>query len=320
MSILAYTNGMSRSDWLQARMAGIGGSDVAGVLGMSQWTTPLSVYRDKTGQGDAVEENEAMYWGTVLEEIVASEFAKRTGLKIRRRNAIFQDDEHPCLLANIDRDIVGQSAILECKTTGAFNTSDWGEDGTDEVPFPYILQCQHYLRVTGCDLAHLAVLIGGRDFRMYAILRNEDLIASMVAKCVAFWTDNVIAQIPPPPINSADIEAMYRDGGHEGRVIANDETIALAIELAGIKETEKEIQGRKEEVESRIKLAIGDAQELIRAHDNKTLVSWKSTTSKLFDTKAFKEAHTDLYMEYAKESSSRRLLLKTAAFGKDSEE
>ena len=65
-------------------------------------------------------QSESAYFGNVLEEVVAQEFAKRTRLKVQRRNAILQHPEYPWMLANVDRLIVGERIGLECKTASEY--------------------------------------------------------------------------------------------------------------------------------------------------------------------------------------------------------
>ena len=136
----------TREEWLKVRKLGLGGSDMAAVLGLSPWRSPIDVWLDKTSDTVEEKESEPMYWGNVLEEVVAQEFAKRSGYKVRNNNFTLQSEEYPYLLANIDREIVGLDAGLECKTANAFKANEW--DG-DNVPDAYYIQCQHYMAVTG---------------------------------------------------------------------------------------------------------------------------------------------------------------------------
>ena len=121
MKTLVSTLGLSRSDWLKWRRKGIGGSDAGAILGMNSWSTPYRIWAEKLGMLPEQEDNEAMRQGRDLEEYVAQRFAEKTGKKIRRRNAMFMHDDYPWMLANIDRDIVGENAGLECKTSSSLN-------------------------------------------------------------------------------------------------------------------------------------------------------------------------------------------------------
>ena len=95
-NVFAKTKDMPKAEWLRLRRNGIGGSDAAAIMGLSPWRTAMDVWLEKTGEFTRDdEENEQMYWGTVLEAVVAEEFTRRTGLKTRRRNAILQSRKYP---------------------------------------------------------------------------------------------------------------------------------------------------------------------------------------------------------------------------------
>ena len=66
---------------VEERRKYIGGSDIAVVMGMSRWKTPLKLWLEKTGQAepDDLSQVEAVQLGTELEEFVAQKFAKESG-------------------------------------------------------------------------------------------------------------------------------------------------------------------------------------------------------------------------------------------------
>lgn len=186
---------IDREQWLRERKKGIGGSDVAAILGLSKWKSAYDIWVDKTT--DVLQEeysNESIYWGNVLEEIVAQEFSKQTGFKVRRNNKILQHPEYYWMRASIDRKIVGENALLECKTTSEYNKNEWKDD---EIPLNYILQCMHYLAVTGFEKCYIACLVGGRHFIYKEILRNEEVIKVLIEKERIFWQEHVEKNIPP---------------------------------------------------------------------------------------------------------------------------
>ena len=118
------TKNMSREDWLSLRRTGIGGSDAGAICGLNPYSSPLDVYFNKTGEAPETEDNEAMRQGRDLEEYVARRFTEETGLKVRRSNQMYRSIEHPFMIADIDRLIIGEDAGLECKTA-----NDWLQPG-----------------------------------------------------------------------------------------------------------------------------------------------------------------------------------------------
>ena len=173
MRRLIATANLNKVDWLRYRKKGITGTDAGAITSMNPFVSATQVYFDKIS--DEIEEfdNEVMRQGRDLEEYVAQRFCEETGFKVRRANAIYQNVEHPIMLADFDRLIVGQRAGLECKTVSAYSADKW-KDGA--VPLHYLMQVQHYLAVSGFDCWYVAALIMGKEFIIRKIERDEELI------------------------------------------------------------------------------------------------------------------------------------------------
>jgi putative phage-type endonuclease len=190
------------STWRALRRNGIGGSDAAKVAGLHPSGQPLQTYLEKRGElPDADLDSEAAYFGLALEDFIAQEYAQRSGRKVRRVNRMLKSKQHPYMLANIDRDIVGERRGLECKNIGAHMLNNerwgtWGEDGSDQVPEHYYLQCAHYMAVLNYDVFDLAVLIGGQQFRIYTIERDDELIRHLIEIEGEFWQRVLTGQRP----------------------------------------------------------------------------------------------------------------------------
>ena len=160
------TLGMSREDWLTQRRKSIGGSDASGIVGLSKWASPYSVWAEKTSRVPEKEDTEAMRQGRDLEEYVAQRWCEETGKKVHRCNAMLHNPQYPFAHADVDRMVTGENAGLECKTT---YTLDLRQFKGVEFPTQYYAQCVHYLAVTGCDRWYLAVLVFGRGFYTYVL-------------------------------------------------------------------------------------------------------------------------------------------------------
>lgn len=267
MNVITSSN---RENWLTARRTGIGGSDVASVLGLNPWRTPYDLWMDKTGQVPHGEENAAMHFGTILEQVVADEFVLRTGKKVRRDNQMHRTGKDNFQIANLDRVVVGEDAILECKTANAFRADDWGESQEDEIianqvvtehkiPLYYETQIQWYMGVCQKSKAYLAVLIGGQDFRIYCIAFNQTIYASLVEKCQAFWFENVVANVAPKPINIEDVKKLYAKDNGEMLEASNE----IATAIGEYKTKASQVKSLKKELDSLqniICTALGEAQ------------------------------------------------------------
>ena len=195
---LVSTKNLSREEWLSVRGQGIGSSDAAVAVGISPYKSPLELWLEKTERQDAADltENDAVFWGTTLEHTIATVYAERTGVKVRRLNAVLQHPEHTFMLANLDRVVqhpTDGNGILEVKTAGVNSAKFW-EEG---VPDSYQCQVLHQLAVTGKEWCDVAVLIGGQDFRVYRVVRDEAKIADLIQREAQFW-QYVLDDIPPP--------------------------------------------------------------------------------------------------------------------------
>lgn len=274
-------------EFLARRKSGLGGSDIAAIIGISPWRTPRDIYLDKKGLTEPEPETDAMYWGSTLEDIVAREYAKRTGRKIQRCNQQFQHPEHPFLVGNVDRVIWGEDGkrpvvggklitdrILECKTASQYAAGDWGEPGTDEIPEYYKAQVMWYMGITGARVCDVAVLIGNRDFRMYTVERDEDVIRYLFQEGITFWREYIEKDVMPPARTLEDVESVCR-GEAKARKFADDLTIEAVQRYAELDKQAKEIKAEQDKLKVQICDAIGDAVELC-APDATKLCSWSA--------------------------------------------
>jgi len=297
----------TEAEWLTARRTGIGGSDAAAVLGLSRYRTPLQVYYEKIGEAPAQIENTAMKMGKLLEPVVLQLYADESGREVRRIPGLIQSTDYPFMVASLDG-YTQDSRVVEAKTSG--HGADWGDDGTDEIPTEYILQVQHYMAMTGFEVADVAVLISGRDFRMYEVPADPELHDMMRQRFAEFWA-RVERQEPPEPTCQADILRYCK--AQEGHVIATSEALEALSMLRKVREDIQALESRKDELQSAIMacLAMGGGDTLTDCQ-GKALVTWKTTKPRTtFDTKTFQAEHPDLYAKYLREGEpGRRFLVK----------
>ena len=199
MKRLISTLNLSKEDWLRYRKCGITGTDAGAILGLNPYRSAFQVYYDKISDTIGDIDNEAMRQGRDLEDYVAQRFTEATGLKVRRANAIYQSEEHPLLLADFDRLIVGQKAGLECKTVSPFSADKW-TDG--KIPAHYMAQVNHYLAVSGFDCWYIAALIFGKELVIHKITTDKEVLNNLIAKEEHFCKYNVMPEIPPVPTGS----------------------------------------------------------------------------------------------------------------------
>lgn len=306
MKKIANVAKLSREDWLAMRTKGIGGSDAAAACGLNPWKSKASLYLEKTGQVVKDFDNEVMRQGRDLEDYVARRFTEATGKKVRRNNFMMASKEHSFLFADIDREVVGENAILECKTTSPFAKDKW-DDGA--IPINYELQCHHYMMVTGAEKCYIACLIFSTDFIIREIERDEEVIEMLKAQEIDFWENYVLAGQMPAPDGSSEYDTALKDRFKGGL----DEQIELEVDemdyrsYLETKDLIKELEANNKEFEQRIKLQLGD-------HDygatNFLKVSYRPFTTTRIDTKRIKKEKPEIFEEFSKVTESRRFNLK----------
>ncbi|SDX61678.1 YqaJ viral recombinase family nuclease [Salimicrobium album] len=309
--VMQSTSDMEHQEWLESRKKGIGGSDAASIAGFNKWKSPVVVYMEKVGEVDSESSNaEASYWGNVMEDTVAKEFVQRTGMRVRKRNAVLQHPEREWMLANVDRLIVGKNEGLECKTASEYLKDEWTGE---ETPMAYLLQCQHYMAVTGADAWWIAVLIGGNKFVYKKIERDEELIANLIDLEKEFWEEHVLKQEPPEmdgsDASAALLKSMYPESDPESETELDQEEDKLLEALEQIKEEEKELKERKQKYENQLKEKLKTFE---KGLSPRYVVTYRSQERRTVDSKRLKAEAPELFEKYSKVSTSRPLKIKEA--------
>ena len=294
----------------------IGGSDIAVVMGMSRWKTPLKLWLEKTGQAepDDLSQVEAVQLGTELEEFVAQKFARETGKQVRRQSKMYVHKDYPYMAAHIDRLITGEDEILECKTCGAYKEDEWAEivetvekDGkkeevvTAKTPIEYVLQVTWYLGITGKKVGHIAVLIGGQKFKKRKILFDEELFKVMVDMAKDFWES--VQTKNPPAVTPDDNEVLVKMfPKHNEELVENQEIEEQVAKLQKVKDDISALTDEKELLEAEIKSSIGENLGILT---NKFKVTWKEQQRTQVSSERLKA--DGLYEKYSDKSTIRRL-------------
>jgi putative phage-type endonuclease len=281
---------MTRYEWLAARRTGIGGSDIAAILGLSPWRTPLDVYLDKV-EGAEQPETEPMRWGRMLEDVVAREYARRAGVRIQRINDLVCKLGAEWAVATLDRVIVpngtrarvhngevsGAEGVLECKVVNAFSAGAWGrDDDPDAVPVHYAAQCMWYLGVTGLPWCDVAALIGGQHLVIKRIERDEETIAAMFERAEKFWRDHVLARVPPPSTAREADQAWPTDNGET--MEADEELIAAYNAARDARARIAEAERDYEAAVERMKLALGERSVLTL--QGRPIATWRASAAR----------------------------------------
>ncbi len=246
-----------RDAWLAERQKSIGSSEAAAVLGVSPYDAPIDIWQRKLNIVGEKECSEQMLWGNLLEPVIAAEYQRRTGMAFTGTQLFFRHPERPWMTATLDG-LRADGRIAELKTAGAW-AREWGDEDSDEVPEPYLVQVHHQMAVTGAEVADIAVLIGGQRFQIYTVERNEDLIGLILETEERFW-QCVERRIPPTwgKLDARALAAVYPECS--GSVDLDASTSALVAEYETAKKAEKENEEKVETLKSGILAALGTNQ------------------------------------------------------------
>ena len=297
------TKNMTHEEWLEARQAGIGGSDAGAICGLNPYRSSIDVWMDKMGKAPEKPDNEAMRVGRDLEQYVADRFTERTGLKVRKDNHIIINPEYSFMLANVDRRIVGENALLECKTVSPYNAYLW-KDGN--CPASYEVQCHHYMAVTGAAKVYLAALIMGMDFVVVEIPRDEEVIRYLRNIEQDFWTNFIeTGEMPAPDGSEAAAKAIRELFPESAEKTVDLSFMQPTIErIDQITQLEDELKREKDGLKQQIQLHMEDAD---TAFIGERKITWKTSKPRVtVDSKRLKEEMPVVYKAFSKEGKPTR--------------
>lgn len=196
----------------ELRRTGLGGSDMAAILGLDPYRSPLHVFLEKTGRVapanlDAVD---IVWFGKEAEDLVAKFYTRRTGHEVARVPGTMRIDGHPHIMAHPDRYLVKLPRGLEIKTTDWRLHERWGDEGSDEIPEYYLPQVHCYMLVAGWEAMEVACLMG-RDLLLYRVERSERWDRLIIETADEFWKQHVMLdRMPSLDYNALTLDALKR--------------------------------------------------------------------------------------------------------------
>lgn len=287
----------------------IGGGNVAGILGVSPYKSPLDEFLAITGQGEPEDVSQQAFFRRrkALEPFAVELFlAEVPGREVSRVNHRYSDAEHAFIKAEIDAETDDEENI-EIKSVHPLAAADWGDPGGDDVPVYVTAQAMHGLMVTRRRVCFPIAMIGFDDFRVYRVERDDELIAAMRAREVEFWHSHVVPMVEPEPVTRDDLRRRFsRD---LGTAIEADADLLVAINrLRDIAATVKPLEKEFEDLKLQVQLRMRDAACV--TVDGKPLATWKTQSARRFDQSAFAAAHPALFEQFKATSETRVFRLK----------
>ncbi len=250
------------------RASGIGGSEIAAIVGLSPYKTPFGVYCDKLGLVEPFEANERMKMGKLLEPVVKQLYENETGANVIWSDQTIRHPKEAIVVGTPDGYVeapdVADQFGFEAKTAGLDQAWRWGSE-KDAIPQEYLAQCTWYMLLTGAKRWDVGVLIGGDTFRVYPLQADEKFQAILLEAAQKFWRNHIEKRNPPAidasPAAAAYLKRTYPHGVEDVRAATDDERELMA----GVMRLRKErrfIEKQLGEVENKLKLSIGNAKGL----------------------------------------------------------
>lgn len=304
-----------RREWLEWRRKGIGGSDVAGILGLSKWSTPFSVWMDKT-HGSEQEETPAMKRGRMLEPAVLEWAAEDLGLNWEPGYQMVHPAHDWARMTSdawtySDGDSTFDYDGLEAKTVDRFDEDEWGEPGTDQVPLAYRIQCQWYMVVSGAKLWRLAALSMRQDeLRIYEITIEPDVAERLLEVVGSWWERHVIGGERPNLDTTAAARAYLRQkyaNPLEQHIETGDADIAQKLLWYDTAKYFRDgWQAQMDAAAMEIKTLIGGYKGIETPEHRAT---WSRFERTEVDLKALRKAHPEIVEQFTTYPQADRLLV-----------
>ena len=298
---VAKIKDLSHEQWLELRRKSIGGSDSSTVMGLNPYSSRLTLYCDKKGLLPEKEDTESMRLGRDLEDYVSHRFCEETGKTVKRSGWMWRHPTYEFITANIDREILGEDAFLECKTTMNYERHDYD---SGKIPMNYYCQVMHYLGVTGCEKAYLAVLVFGKGFYWFTIERDENEINALIDNEVEFWQNYIMTDTPPLADGSDSsldtLQKLYpNDSGQVTQIVGKDDYMRQYMELG---DAIKRLKKQQDDIKAQLCQYLGDRS--IGLGSDYSL-SWKKQSSMRINTNRLKDEHPDIFEAYAEPNETR---------------
>lgn len=248
-SDLVFYPDLSDRDWKEMRSAGIGGTDLAVVLGLSPWTTPLQLAQAKRGQSDDKADNWNMARGRGMEPLILEWWAESFGAHLYRPVPFMRDLERPWMVGSLDgivRLSDGALAIVDAKSV---NDGEW-----QDVPVHYAAQMQWYMHLTGIGRAYLIVSHYGKEPVPYLVEYDRDTMEAASEKVAAWWQRHVVEGVDPEPATDDERIAVYTERlkGKSLAVQATEEQLALVALIEQVADEEKSARARAAELKAKM--------------------------------------------------------------------
>lgn len=267
-----------REAWLEARRAGIGGSDAAALFGVHPYSSLTKLWAEKTGRLPPDADSTLLRWGRRLEPAILDEYSFVTGLTISTGPEVVPDRvaeirpgismlRHPDLhtmIGNTDAIALDPGTgpgVVDAKVCNPYKFKGWLVQGRPELN--YLVQLTHYMEITGLRWAAIAAFTGSEsDLYVYELEYDAAQADRLKELIDTFWRRYVLRDQQPPiddrPATRDAIKGIYpRDNGRVVKLTGPAE--GWASEFDALTAEIKGLDAERERVKTKLIATIGES-------------------------------------------------------------
>lgn len=303
----------------------LGGSDIAAILGLDPFRTPLSVWGEKV-RGIRVVPSEAMEAGNDAEPAIVRGYARQWGERLARVTDVsypgpgtLLSPRDPWRGATPDATARRRGALIavQAKLVGLGMAHQWGdpEDGPEGVPEHVQLQVtweslhlHEALGVPMPEVAHVVAMIG-TDRPIYEVPVDQELVADLLDVARDWWRRHVERGEMPMVTerDAATVAQLYPQPRAALDESPSDETLELVRRYDAARAEAKRAAEAKDLIANQLTAAIGDREGFGGAWGRAT---WRPSSRSTTDWRAVVEAlgaPADLIAAHTRTTTGRRL-------------
>lgn len=284
--------------FLLDRKSGLGGSDIAAIMGLSPWKTALDVYLDKTSEAIDMTDKPHLKEGREREGEVLNLYKERHNVELETDLEMKRDSQYSFLFANVDAKVKNSNVIIEAKTT----RQSW-----NGLPEQYQLQCAHYAMIYNSDYVDVASLnLLSSKYTEYTYYRDERLEKKIRECAINFWHKHVLAKVAPEAVSIADCKSLFQKA-KDSKIKATAAIYQDIVDLKRLQEEAKELETQIANKKLNILKFVEDNEAVTSFKDDSIIATYRNQTRRTFDSKTFQEEHSELAAKYMRETSNRVL-------------
>ncbi len=291
----------------------LGASDIPSLFGVDPYRTENDTYYSKVGPEVDDIASASMTAGNRLESAIVAYAAETLKVEVLEDPAALEWSRG-VLLAHPDGLVVGRPEAIEAKLSNP--GEEWGAEMTDEVPERIILQVQAQMACNAdVQVVWVPVLVQGfrAEFKLYRVPRNGELCEMIHDAASDWWKAHVIAQAPPDPSTPPRLDVLKRMRREPGTVVdlGGDDVVELLNEYTFARAQRLASEKCEAAIQAKVIALLGENE--YGALPDGRLLQYPLVKGqrRLVEIERFQAEHPDLYAEFVRQDSYRRLSIKT---------